>query len=108
MVTLKLMTLLIWAAGHQPELLIDTVRALLNARCHWYPIFMLQLHRFLIAVARVTVNHDGRGGSAPDPLVWDQGGQRKTRRTDIRVNVDLAALPGPPGFLDGPWMQVRC
>ena len=45
-------------------------------RSHWYPM-MLQLHRFMIAVARVTVNHDGRGGTAPDPLVWDQGGQKK-------------------------------
>ena len=68
---------------------------------------MLQLHRFMIAVARVTVNHDGRGGTAPDPLVWDQGGQRETRRIDIRVHVDLASLPGPPGFLDGPWLQVH-
>ena len=32
---------------------------------------MLQLHRFMIAVARVTVHHDGRRGNAPDPLVWD-------------------------------------
>ena len=68
---------------------------------------MLQLHRFMIAVARVTVNHDGRGGTAPDPLVWDQGGRKKTRRTDIRINVDLASLPGPLGFLSGPWRQVH-
>ena len=27
----------------------------------------------MIAVAWVTVNHDGRGGTAPDPLVWDEG-----------------------------------
>ena len=101
MVMPKLMTLLIWAAGHQPELLIDTA-CFAECSLSLVPHFMLQLHRFLIAVARVTVNHDGRGGSAPDPLVWDQGGQRKKRRTDIRVNVDL------PGFLDGPWMQVRC
>ena len=26
------------------------------------------------------------------------------RRTDIRVNIDLASLPG---FLNGPWMQVQ-
>ena len=45
---------------------------LLKARRHWYPI-MLDLHRFMIAVARVSVNHDGKGGTAPDPLVWDQG-----------------------------------
>ena len=91
---------------HQSELLIDARRRLLKVRHHWYPI-MLQLHRFMIAVAGVIVNHDGRGGTAPDPLVWDQGGQRKTRRIDIRVNVDLASLPGPPGFLDGPWLQVH-
>ena len=91
---------------HQSELLIDAGRTLHEVRNHWYPI-MLPLHRFMIAVARVAVNHDGRGGTAPDPLVWDQGGKRKTRRADIGVNVDLASLPGPPGFLGGPWMQVH-
>ena len=29
------------------------------------------------------------------------------RRTDIRVNLDLASLPGPPGFLSGLGMQVH-
>ena len=29
------------------------------------------------------------------------------RKTDIRINVDLASLPGPCGFLNGPWMQVH-
>ena len=43
----------------------------------------------------------------PDPLVWDQGGRKKTRRTDIRVNGDLANLPGPPSFLSEPWMPVH-
>ena len=80
---------------------MDTWRALLNARDHWYPI-MLQLHRFTIAVSRVAVNHDGRGGSAPDPLVWEHGSKRKQRKADIRVNVDLASLLGPPGFSNGP------
>ena len=28
---------------------------------------MLDLHRFMIAVARVSVNHDGIGGIADDP-----------------------------------------
>ena len=91
---------------HQSELIIDAGPSLLKVRTHWYPI-MQQLHRFMIAVSRVAVNHDGKGGSAPDPLVWDQGGQRETRRTDIRVNIDLASLPGPRGFLSGPWMQVH-
>ena len=59
---------------------------------------MLDLHRFMVAIARVSVNHDGRGGTAPDPLVWDQGGPRKLRKTDIGINVDLASLPGPCEF----------
>ena len=48
----------------------------------WCPT-KLQLHRFMIAVSRVAVNHDGRGGSAPDPLVRDQGRRLKQRRVDI-------------------------
>ena len=91
---------------HQSEVLIDAKRWLLKARSYWYPI-MPDLHRFMISVARVTLNHDGRGGTAPDPLVWDQGGRRKVRRTDIRVNVNLASLPGPPGLLGGPWIKVH-
>ena len=48
---------------HQSEVLIDARRMLLKVRSHWYPI-MLLLHWFMIAVARVTVNHDGKGGTA--------------------------------------------
>ena len=55
---------------HQPEEVMDVRRAVLNARELWYPI-ILQLHRYMVAVSRVSVNHDGRGGSAPVPLVWD-------------------------------------
>ena len=90
---------------HQSEALVDARRRLLQARCHWYPI-MSDLHRFMIAVARVSVNHDGKGGAAPDPLVWDQGSRPKVRKLAIRVNVDLASLPGPPGFLNNSWVQV--
>ena len=53
---------------NQSEVLIDARRRLLSVRSYWYPI-MLQLHRFMNAVAGVTVNHDGRGGTAPDPFV---------------------------------------
>ena len=59
---------------HLSEVLVDSRRILLKVRCHWYPI-MLDLHRFMITIARVSVNHDGKGGTAPDPLVWDQGKQ---------------------------------
>ena len=50
----------------------------------------------------LTLNQEG---TAPDPLVWHQGGRKKTRRTDIGVNVDLASLLGPLAFLNGPRMQ---
>ena len=84
---------------------VDARRTLLTARSHWYPI-MLDLRRFMIAVARVSVNHDGKGGTAPDPLVWDQGSRPKVRKLAVRVNVDLASLSGSPGFLKSSWVQV--
>ena len=88
---------------HQSEVLIDARRRLLGACSHWFPI-MSDLHRFMIAIARVSVDHDGRGGTAPDPLVWDQGSKPKVRKLAIRVNVDLASLPGPHGFLNSSWV----
>ena len=86
---------------HQTELLVDARRSLLQARVFWYPVIQ-QLHRFMIAVSGVVVIHDGKGCSASDPLVWDQGGPRKVRKTDI-----LTSLPGPCGFLNGTWMQLQ-
>ena len=80
---------------------MDARRVLVNAREFWYPT-VLQHHRFMVAVSRVWVILNGRGGSAPDHPVWDQGSRIKQRRVDIRVNVDLAMLPSPPGFLTGP------
>ena len=91
---------------HQTEMLIDARRRLLQARSYWYSV-MTDLHRFMIAVARVSVNHDGKGGTAPDPLVWDRGSRPKVRKLDIRVTEDLASLPGPPGFLNCDWVQVH-
>ena len=88
---------------HQSEILIDARRRLLQSRCHWYPI-MADLHRFMIAVVRVSVNHDGKGGTAP--LVWDQGSRPEVRKLAVRVKVDLASLPGPPGFLRSSWIRV--
>ena len=73
---------------HQTENLIDARRRLLQARGYWYPV-VADLHRFMIAIARISVNHDGKGGTAPDPLVWDQGSKPKARKLAIRVNVDL-------------------
>ena len=39
-------------------------------------------------------------------LVWDQGSRPKVRKLATRVNVDLASLLGPLGFLSGSWIQV--
>ena len=84
---------------HHSEVLIYATRKLLQARSYWYPI-MTDLHRFMIAIGRVSVNPDGKGGTAPDPLVWDQGSRPTVRKLAIRVNVDLASLPGPPEFFE--------
>ena len=50
---------------------------------------MLDLPRFMIVVARVSVNHDGKGGTAPDPLVWDQGSKPKVRKLAIGLMLTL-------------------
>ena len=91
---------------HQSEVLIDAWRWLLRVRSHWYPT-TLQLLRFMIAVARVTVNHDGRGGTAPDLLVWDQGGSKKARGSMLILPLFPALLVSwvGPGFM---FMEVPC
>ena len=62
----------------------------------------------MIAVSRVAVNHDGKGGGLLLILRFGtRGAPRKARKTDIRVNVDLASLPRPCGFKNWPWMQVH-
>ena len=68
---------------HQSEAATDARRALLNARELWHPV-VLQLHRFMVAVSHVSVNHDGRGGSALDPLVWDQGSRLKSLKCKLK------------------------
>ena len=90
---------------HQSEVPIDARRRLLKVRGYWYPI-MLDLHKFMIAFARVSVNHDGRVVLLLIPLFWDQESRPEARKLVIRVDVDLEPLPGPPGFLGGPWIQV--
>ena len=47
-------------------------RNLSGVCCRWYPV-LLDFHRFFIAISRSVVNLDGRGGTAPDPLVWSAG-----------------------------------
>ena len=63
----------------------------------------LSLHRFFIAISWAVVNHDGREGLAPDPLVWSAGALPKRRRLVHAVR-DRAFLPGPPGIWDSEWV----
>ena len=89
----------------QRDDVITARRNLLRVRRLWYPI-MLDLHRFMVAVSRIEVNYDGFGGTAPDALVWDQGGIVKARAPSFRLIVDHATLPGPPDFLSSIWCTL--
>ena len=89
----------------QPEAVIDARRNLLRVKKEWYPR-MLSLHRFMVAIARESLNLSDGPGSVADPLVWDCSSRPKARRTGDRVVVDKVNLPGPPGFLDSTWYTV--
>ena len=80
---------------------ITARRELLRVRRLWYPI-IFDLHRFMVAISRIEVNHDGFGGTAPDAMVWDV----KARSSSFRLIVDHAALPGPPNFLNSTWCKI--
>ena len=75
----------------QHDDVITARRNLLQVRRLWYPI-MLDLHRFMVAISRIEVNHDGLGGTAPDAMVWDKGGVAKTRAPSFRLIVRLVYL----------------
>ena len=73
--------------------------AVLDARCYlsgvcrrWYRA-ILDLLRFFIAISRAVVNHDGREGTALDPLIWSAGVLPKRRRVVDGVR-NHAVLPG--------------
>ena len=57
---------------------VDARRELSGVCRVWYPV-VRDLHRIFIAIARAIVNVDGKGGTAPEPLVWCSGakGQRR-------------------------------
>ena len=89
--------------SRQQDDVITARRDLLRVRRLWYPI-MLDLHRFMVAISRIEVNHDGFGGTAPDAMVWDKGGIVKTRAPSFRLII--ATLPGPPDFLSSTWCTL--
>ena len=61
----------------QQDDVITARRDLLRVRRFWYPIF-LDLHKFMIAISRIEVNHDGYGGIAPDAMVFGPRWNRQT------------------------------
>ena len=84
---------------------IDARRNLSGVCGRWYPV-LLDLHRLFIAISRAVVNHDGRDGTALDPLVWlllllsPRGvGWLMGFGTGI-------FLPGPLGIWHSGWFQV--
>ena len=70
---------------------IDARRNLPGVCGLWYPV-ILDLHRFVIDTSRAVVNHGGREGTAPDPMVWSAGANPKRRRLVHAVR-DRAFLP---------------
>ena len=79
----------------QQDAVITARRDLFRVRRFWYPI-IFDLHKFMVAISRIEVNHDGFGGT----------GIVKTRAPSFRLIVDHASLPGPPGFLGGAWYAL--
>ena len=90
----------------QHDDVITARRDLLRVRRLWCPIIH-DLHRFMVAISRIEVNHDGFGGTAPDAMVWDKGGIVKTRAPSFRLIIDHTTLPGPPNFLDSTWCTLE-
>ena len=82
---------------------MDARRNLSNACRSWYPV-LGDLHRFFIAISRSVVNEDGRGGTAPHPVVWSAGGRLKRRRPVEPVR-DYTLLPGPQRLWIGSWFR---
>ena len=87
-----LMRLLTLGRRRVSPAVIDARRNLSGVCGRWYTV-ILDLHRFFIAISRAVVNHDGLGGTAPNPLVWSAGAPRKRRRLVHAVR-DRAFLPG--------------
>ena len=91
-VTMLLMELLTLVNGG-----LATLSLMLVAICPGFVVAgtlsFLTFIGFFIAISRAVVNHDGRDGTAPDPLVWSAGALPKRRRLVHAVR-DQAFLPG--------------
>ena len=81
---------------------IDARHNLSGVCGRWYPV-LSHFHRFFIAISRAVVNHDGFGGTAPDPMVLSAGSLPKRRRVVHAVR-NFAVLLGPSALWLGGWV----
>ena len=84
---------------------IDARRNLSGVCGRWYPV-LLDLHRMFIAISWAVVIHDGRDGTALDPLVWSACALPKRRRLvhEVRDRISARAT-----WYVGFWMgQCSC
>ena len=65
---------------------------LVQACQHWFPI-ACDLHRLFIAIAQATVNDDGLGVTACNPLLWRAGSLPK-RHIIVEAVREFVMLPG--------------
>ena len=86
------------------NIVVDARRNLFGVCGRWYPV-ILDIPRFFIVISRTVVNHDGREGTALDPLVWSAGARPKKRRL-VHAIRDRAFLPGPPSIWESEWLDV--
>ena len=86
-----------------PLIPLSGIRAVVGSDARLTLELMLTLLGFLALPDFCTV----RVGRQLIPLCGIKGVGRISERLIFTFNVDLASLPGPPGFLDGPWIQVH-
>ena len=64
----------------------------------------------MVAISRIEVNHDGYGGTAPDAMVWDNGGLVKPRASSLRIALGILWIPpfSSPSMmsLSGPTVSI--
>ena len=89
----------------QQDGVINARRALIWVRRHWYPI-MLELHKFVVAISRIEVNHDGYGGTALDAMIWDKRWCSQTTSFLHSSYCGSCLPPRSPRFLDSSWCSL--
>ena len=81
---------------------LDARRNLSGVCRRRYPV-ILDLHRFFIAISRAVVDHDGREGTALDPVIRSAAALPQRRRLgDAARNNDM--LPGPAAIWVPGWV----